>query len=329
MNISVKQLLLNGELSITDKDLIIKIFHYQYLNNKVYRQWCNMQSKNPAGVTDIKEIPFLPVEVFKYGRVFCDAENLKEEKVFLSSTTSSAVPSKHFVADLELYELSVLKNFEREFGKTSDYVITGILPGYLERGNSSLVYMMEYLIKQSGNAYGKLFSSAGEAVQWITGQRIGKKYFVLGVSYAMMDLADINPDFGSREMIFVETGGMKGTRPELSRKELHSYLRGGLKKGNFYSEYGMTELLSQAWTHANSEYFHAPPWMKFFVRDLSDPLSEPREEGRGQLLILDMANVYSCSFLATQDIAEFSDEGMKLLGRTDYSEMRGCNLMYG
>jgi phenylacetate-coenzyme A ligase PaaK-like adenylate-forming protein len=329
MDINVKQNLLNDKLHFSDSDTVKNIFRFQYENNKVYRQWCEMLFRNPMRITDIKEIPFLPVEIFKFGKVFCERENLKEEKVFLSSTTTSSVPSKHYVADVELYELSVLKNFERVFGPVTDYVMTGILPGYLHRGNASLVYMMEYLIKQSGNPEGKLFSSAAEAANYISGLQSPKKYFVLGVSYALMDLADLEPDFGDKEMIYVETGGMKGTRAELSRGELHVYLRKGLKKGNLYSEYGMTELLSQAWTKENSEYFQAPPWMKFYIRELSDPMSDPKEEGRGQLLILDMANVYSCSFLATQDIAELSENGMKLLGRTDYSEMRGCNLMYG
>jgi phenylacetate-coenzyme A ligase PaaK-like adenylate-forming protein len=329
MNIDVKQFLLNDKLLASDPDAVMNIFKYQYETNEVYREWCNMQYKNPARITDIKEILFLPVEIFKHGKVICGRKNLKEEKVFLSSTTTSSLPSRHYVADLELYKLSILKNFERVFGSVSDFVIIGVLPGYLQRGNSSLVYMMEYLIKQSGNVEGKLFSSALEAARYISELQSVKKYFVLGVSYAMMDLADLKPDFGNREIIFVETGGMKGTRAELSRAELHAYLRKGLNKGFICSEYGMTELMSQAWTSLNSEYFLTPPWMKFYVRELSDPMSEPKEEGRGQLLIVDLANVYSCSFLATQDIAELSADGMKWLGRTDYSEIRGCNLMYG
>lgn len=325
----VKQFLLNDKLHASDTDRVMHVFRYQYENNAVYHDWCRMQFKNPSLITDTKEIPYLPVEIFKFRKVFCEGKKSNEEIVFLSSTTTSSVPSRHYVADVELYELSALKNFERVFGFVTDYVIIGILPGYLQRGNSSLVYMMEYLIKQSGNAEGKLFSSAEEAATYISGLKSSKKYFILGVSYAMMDLADLKPDFGDKEMIFVETGGMKGTREELSRGELHAYLRKGLKTGRVYSEYGMTELLSQAWTEANSEYFHAPPWLKFYVRELSDPMARPKEEGRGQLLILDLANVHSCSFLATQDIAELSEEGMKLLGRTDYSEIRGCNLMYG
>ncbi|MCX8080658.1 MAG: acyl transferase [Bacteroidia bacterium] len=325
----IKKLLLSDQLNAHDSDFVCKVFEYQFFHNPIFRQWCNLQSCKPENIKHPKQIPFLPVEIFKHQEVITGIYKPDQGCIFKSSTTTSGIPSRHFVADPELYEISILKNFTNWFGPPSDYVFIGLLPGYLERGDASLVYMMECLIRNSGNPQGRLFHSAKEAAEYLLKLQDDKKYLVLGVTYSMLDLASLGYDFDAKEILFVETGGMKGKRKELSRSELHETLRRGLKTEFIYSEYGMTELLSQAWTNGRDDYFCPPPWMKFYVRDVADPFAEPMEEGRGQLLIVDITNIHSCCFLATQDLAELGPKGMRLLGRTDFSEIRGCNLMYG
>lgn len=310
------------------KEEITSVFRFQFENNPVYRSWCMFMGNQGETPDGLASVPFMPVEIFKCQKVISGTWDPQSGLVFASSTTSSGIPSLHYVRCPEMYHASIFHSFLHFFGHPKEYVFIGILPGYLERMNASLVYMVNYLIKTSGNTEGRIFSDAVEASRYIGKLPHEKKIFVIGVSYAMMDLAQIKAEYGQREIIWTETGGMKGKREEKTKPELLGFLKSRFSSGEVCSEYGMTEMLSQAWKREKDAMYKSLPWLKFLVRDITDPKSEVRERGRGQLLVADMANIFSCCFLATQDVVEISDEGMMVLGRTDFSEIRGCNLMY-
>jgi len=310
------------------KNLCLEIFQFQFHNNAVYQEWCKaMGVNNPEKITIPEEIPFLPVEMFKHHKVLSVPNERECPLFFKSSTTLSTTPSFHFVYKPELYHASVLSGFEFYFGDCSQYVFIGILPGYLERGNASLVYMVNYLCQQSGNFGSAIFSDADKAYAHILQIRSDKKIFIIGVTYAILDLI-LFPSPENKNIILTETGGMKGTRKEMSRRELHRHLKEKWPGVMVRSEYGMTELLSQAWTVNDSDWFQFPPWVRAYVRNVDDPMGSPKREGRGQILIVDLANLYSCSFIATQDVGEVTDGNLRLWGRMDFSDIRGCNLMY-
>ena len=292
------------------------IFNWQAAHNQVYKQWVAL-NKSSA-------IPFLPISFFKTQDVFIGE---KPVNLFESSGTTQDVKSHHWVQDLSLYEASFLKAFELFYGKPSNYCIIGLLPSYLERKHSSLVYMVDKLIKVSGHAqsgfYLDDFVKLNEVLYDLENQK--QKVWFIGVSFALTDFAIAYPQ-KLKSTIVLETGGMKGRKEELTRNELHQLLREHLGTSTIHSEYGMTELLSQAYA-IKEGVFKCPPWMKVMVAEEEDPTAI-KEIGRGVLHIIDLTNIYSCSFIATEDIGEvFEDGSFTVIGRLDASARRGCSLL--
>ncbi len=292
------------------------IFNWQAAYNPVYKQWVAL-NKSTA-------IPFLPISFFKTQDVFIGE---KPVNLFESSGTTQDVKSHHWVQDLSLYEASFLKGFKLFYGNPSNYCIIGLLPSYLERKHSSLVYMVDKLIKASGHTqsgfYLDDFTKLNEVLQNLEKQK--QKVWFIGVSFALTDFAIAYPQ-QLKSTIVLETGGMKGRKEELTRNELHQLLREHLGTSNIHSEYGMTELLSQAYA-IKEGVFKCPPWMKVMVAEEEDPTAI-KETGRGVLHIIDLANIYSCSFIATEDIGEvFEDGSFAVSGRLDASARRGCSLL--
>ena len=292
------------------------IFNWQAAHNPVYKQWVAL-NKSSA-------IPFLPISFFKTQDVFIGEKPIN---LFESSGTTQDVKSHHWVQDLSLYEASFLKAFELFYGKPSNYCIIGLLPSYLERKHSSLVYMVDKLIKASGHAqsgfYLDDFVKLNEVLYDLENQK--QKVWFIGVSFALTDFAIAFPQ-QLNSTIVLETGGMKGRKEELTRNELHQLLREHLGTSTIHSEYGMTELLSQAYA-IKEGVFKCPPWMKVMVAEEEDPTAI-KEIGRGVLHIIDLTNIYSCSFIATEDIGEvFEDGSFTVLGRLDASARRGCSLL--
>ncbi len=297
-------------------------------NNLVYVQWVKLLGLNPANVKTIEQIPFLPIEFFKTHQVV--ASPISQNTIqFTSSSTTSQIPATHFVNDILIYEKSFLQGFKLFYGKPSDYCVLALLPNYLKRKGSSLVYMCDRLIKESTHPFSGFFlDNIHELILKILELKQTKqKTILIGVSYALIDLCDKIEL--SENFIVMETGGMKGTRREMLKSELHTYLKNGFKINNIHSEYGMTELLSQAYSLGNEE-FSSPPWMKFLIREIEDPLKIRTDHKTGGINVIDLANVNSCSFIATKDLGKINSNGkLELMGRYDNSDVRGCNLMFG
>lgn len=307
--------------------LALKIFRLQAEKNSVYRSFVESLGMNPAVVNKITDIPFLPSEIFRTRKVIMDG--LKEKLVFESSMTAGSSPCRHYVHDPVIYETSYLKSFNIFYGDPSEYFIAALLPSYTERQNSSLVYMMNGLISLSGDKSSGFYKEDRERIIYnIEKARLtGRKTFLIGVSFALLDFAnDLSPDLAGT--IVMETGGMKGRRKEITRDELHGILREKLNVTTIHSEYGMTELLSQAYSEGNGR-FYCPPWMKVLIRDTHDPLSVTGQEGKGGgINVIDLANIFSCSFIATGDYGKLTvNGGFEVSGRFDNTDIRGCNLM--
>jgi phenylacetate-coenzyme A ligase PaaK-like adenylate-forming protein len=308
-------------------NISLDIFRYQYLNNSLYRTFTDNLGVNWKSVDSLQGIPFMPVEFFRDHKILTG--ELPAVKVFESSGTTGTISSRHFVADLDLYEQSFLKTFRLFYGAPDHYVIVALLPSYVERHGSSLVYMADKLIQESGHSLSGFYRP--DTIEILNVLRSSdsteKKILLLGVSFALLDLAE-NYSLDLSEAIVMETGGMKGRRKELTRQELHSILKSGFNVSSIHSEYGMTELLSQAYSK-NNGIFYSPPWMKLLIRDPLDPLSVYSESGRtGGINVIDLANLNSCSFIATGDLGKlYDDGGFEVLGRFDNSDIRGCNLL--
>jgi phenylacetate-coenzyme A ligase PaaK-like adenylate-forming protein len=308
-------------------NISLDIFRYQYLNNSLYRTFTDNLGVNWKSVDSLQGIPFMPVEFFRDHKILTG--ELPAVKVFESSGTTGTISSRHFVADLDLYEQSFLKTFRLFYGAPDHYVIVALLPSYVERHGSSLVYMADKLIQESGHSLSGFYRP--DTIEILNVLRSSdsteKKILLLGVSFALLDLAE-NYSLDLSEAIVMETGGMKGRRKELTRQELHSILKSGFNVSSIHSEYGMTELLSQAYSKDNG-IFYSPPWMKLLIRDPLDPLSVYSESGRtGGINVIDLANLNSCSFIATGDLGKlYDDGGFEVLGRFDNSDIRGCNLL--
>jgi len=308
------------------QNLTMEIFRFQAAENPVYQAYLNHLEILPGSVKSLDEIPFLPIEFFKKHRVVTGDRD--HEMIFESSGTTGENNSKHYVCDLELYRKSFTTIFKQFYGNPSDYCILALLPSYLERQNSSLVYMANELIHQSDHSCSGFYLNdlSGLICQLETLEKKQHQTLLLGVSFALLDLAEDFP-LNLKNTIVMETGGMKGRREELTRKELHERLCIGLKLGSIHSEYGMTELLSQAYSKKDG-VFHTPPWTKVQIRDPYDPFSLMSRNSSGGINIIDLANLYSCSFIATQDIGKLApDGGFEVLGRFENSDIRGCNLM--
>ena len=323
-------MLKNAFLSVqTDNDfeeLALQIFKYQAVNNIVYGQFLKHLNFSISSVNHLKDIPFLPIQFFKSHKIVSSTQ--KEQKIFSSSGTTGSLTSKHYVTDLSIYENSYLRAFSHFYGAIEDYTVLALLPSYLERTGSSLIYMVDDLIKKSNNTESGFFlNNLDELAQkLIKLTKKGQKTLLIGVSFALLDLVEKH-QFELKNTIVMETGGMKGRRKELIRNELHEVLKKGFGIENIHSEYGMTELLSQAYSDGNG-VFKTPKWMKIVIRDTEDPLHLLPINCTGGINIIDLANVNSCSFIATQDLGKmYSNNTFEVLGRFDHSDIRGCNLL--
>lgn len=321
---------LNEQIFNSKKDFpatALEIFRHQYHNNAVYHEWVNYLGVSAADVSSLNNIPFLPAEFFRNHKVITG--DMPAEMIFTSSGTTGVMQAKHFVTDIKLYEESFMRAFRLFYGNPEEYFIAALLPSYTEREGSSLVYMTDFLIKKSRhpdsgfyrNNYEELLFRIEKAKKGMT------KILLLGVSFALLDMAEKYPSDLSGVTI-METGGMKGRRKELIREELHMLLKEKLNISAVHSEYGMTELLSQAYSREAGIYY-SPSWMKVVIRDPLDPLFVyDRPSGTGGINIIDLANINSCSFIATADLGKLhADGGFEILGRFDNSDIRGCNLL--
>lgn len=304
----------------------LEVFYYQFHHVPVYHQFCHLLHRHPQNVKQLCNIPFLPIEFFKSQMIL--AEEKFASTVFESSGTTGSFPSKHYVADENLYRQSFIRSFERSYGSLTDYVILSLLPSYLERNHSSLVYMATELMRLTQKTESGFFLKEYQELK----SRLkalkekGQKTILLGVTFALLDFADQYP-MEFPELIIMETGGMKGRREELTRREVHEQLTRAFKVKTIHSEYGMTELLSQAYSKGNG-IFQSPPWMKVMLRDLYDPLQVQPFGAGGAVNVIDLANFYSCSFIATGDAGRVNEDGsFEIMGRLDNAEVRGCNLM--
>ena len=308
------------------KQVALAVFKHQFKNNKVYRSFCDLLYVHPSSVTKVEEIPFLPIQFFKSRKILSSLEEVQE--TFTSSGTTGSITSKHFVTDINLYKESYLKGFSHFYGNIEDYVVLALLPNYLEREGSSLVFMVDDLIQKSKNSEsGFYLNNIEELAKKLTElDKKGQKVLLIGVSFALLDLIE-TAKFNLKNTIIMETGGMKGRRKELVREELHQVLQNGFGVSEIHSEYGMTELLSQGYSNGNG-VFDTPPWMKILTRDTEDALTIQQIGKTGGINVIDLANYNSCSFIATQDLGKVHKNGtFEIIGRFDNSDIRGCNLM--
>lgn len=307
-------------------EIAIAVFKHQFKNNKVYRSFCDLINKHPSDVVKVEQIPFLPIQFFKTRQVLSSVEEVDE--IFTSSGTTGNITSKHFVTDINLYKESYSKGFAHFYGNIETYVVLALLPNYLERNGSSLVFMVDDLITKSKNSEsGFYLNNIDElAKKLIYLEEKGQKTLLIGVSFALLDLIEKH-QFNLKNTLVMETGGMKGRRKELIRKELHQLLQEGFGVDEIHSEYGMTELLSQAYSKGNG-FFETPPWMTVLARDTEDALTILPKGKAGGINVIDLANYNSCSFIATQDLGKVhKNETFEIIGRFDNSDIRGCNLM--
>jgi phenylacetate-coenzyme A ligase PaaK-like adenylate-forming protein len=304
----------------------LEIFRYQYRNNLIYREFTDRLALKTNEIKHYLQIPFLPIEFFKKFKIITG--KAKPSLVFLSSGTTGSVQSKHYIVDVKVYEDSFRKCFEIFYGNVSDYCILALLPSYHERENSSLVYMIKDFIEKSGNPdSGFYLNNYDNLIDKLNRlKNSDRKVILFGVTFALLDIAEkYSLDFP--DLIVIETGGMKGRKKEIIRQELHEILCRGFGVKTIYSEYGMTELLSQAYSRREG-IFKTPPWMKILIRDINDPLTIIGNYKSGVINVIDLANYNSCSFIATQDLGKlFKDGSFEVLGRFDTSDIRGCSLM--
>lgn len=305
----------------------IDLFHYQYRNNVVYRKYCEFLNRKPDEVKTLRDIPFLPISAFKTHEV--KTGSFSEEVIYTSSGTSGEKTSRHPVKSSELYIKSFVKGFEDLYGEIEDYCVLALLPAYLERTGSSLIYMVDYFTKKSKHPNNGFYLYNHKDLQANLNQlaKTNQKVLLIGVSFGLLDFAENYSVNQNSNLIVMETGGMKGRRKELVRKELHEILTKSFQVKNIHSEYGMTELLSQAYAIEDG-LFETPNWMKVLIRKQDDPFSYCKNGETGGMNVIDLANIYSCSFIQTDDLGKFHSNGkFEILGRFDQSDVRGCNLL--
>ena len=308
------------------KTCALQVFRHQFKNNAIYRSFCDLLYIHSSDVKEIEEIPFLPIQFFKSHAVLSSTQAVKE--TFTSSGTTGSSVSKHMVTDLSWYTKSYTKSFEYFYGPIEEYTVLGLLPNYLERDGSSLIYMVDDFIKKSNKpASGFYLNNLTELSKTLIAlDKKGEKVLLIGVTFALLDLIE-RQQFKLQNTIIMETGGMKGRRKEMIRNELHEILCAGFGVSKIHSEYGMTELLSQGYSSGDG-VFDCPPWMKILARDTEDALTMVGTNKTGGLNVIDLANYNSCSFIATQDLGKADNNGsFEVLGRFDHSDIRGCNLM--
>jgi len=306
--------------------IALKLFRFQYEHNKVYRNFCDLLNTDVQKVKSLQQIPFLPIQFFKSHDVLSNENQV--QTTFTSSGTTGMITSKHLITDVTLYEESYRKAFSQFYGNIEDYVILALLPSYLEREGSSLIYMVEDLIQLTNNKHsGFYLHNHDELIEkLIQLDDSGQNVILIGVTYALLDLIE-KRKFALKNTIIMETGGMKGKRKEMIREELHHDLCEGFGVSFIHSEYGMTELLSQAYSLGNG-IFECPNWMQILVRDTEDALTYVDTEKTGGINVIDLANINSCAFIATQDLGKkYPNNTFEVLGRFDNSDIRGCNLM--
>jgi len=306
--------------------MALKVFRFQYENNQVYREFCDFLNTDVQKVKSLPQIPFLPIQFFKSHTVVSNTDTIQE--TFTSSGTTGMITSKHLVTDVSLYEQSYRLAFSEFYGNIEDYAVLALLPSYLERSGSSLIYMVKDLIELSNNEHsGFYLHNYDELIsKLIQLDNSGQNVILIGVTYALLDLIE-QQNFQLRNTIIMETGGMKGKRKEIIREELHETLCKGFGVSNIHSEYGMTELLSQAYSLGNG-IFECPSWMQILIRDTEDALTYVDYGKTGGVNVIDLANINSCSFIATQDLGKKQpNNSFEILGRFDNSDIRGCNLM--
>lgn len=313
--------------SNTFEDIALKVFRYQYENCRIYHQFCNYLNKTPENVNQLKELPFLPIEFFKSHRVLSSHELV--QKTFESSGTTGLQTSKHHVTDLKLYQQNAIQIFENTYGPIEDYAILALLPSYLEREGSSLVFMVnDFINKSKYPESGFFLNNVEELYSKIKKlEDKGQKTILIGVSFALLDFVE-SYQMKLNHTIIMETGGMKGRRKEMIREELHNKLSNGFGVEQIHSEYGMTELLSQAYSKGFGIY-DLPYTMRVFIRDPEDPLNLYNSYHQtGGINIIDLANINSCAFIATQDLGQnVKKNQIKIIGRFDNSDIRGCSLL--
>ena len=308
------------------KKQCLDIYNFQYENNMVYQNYCNMICEDPTNVNEINKIPFLPISFFKTKKIL-STDNF--EKVFYSSGTTTNSRSKHFISSLKLYQKSFINNFKLNYSDITQYTILALLPNYYDNKDSSLIYMIEKLIKlskskESGFFLDDYINLSKKLIELDTKKE--RKTILIGVPYALLDMINFN-QFQLNNTIIMETGGMKGRRKEMVRTELHEKLKRGFGVSKIHSEYGMTELLSQAYSKGDG-IFKTPSWMKVIIRDINDAQNLDFNKKSGAINIIDLANYNSCSFIATDDMGKHvNDDEFELIGRVDNSDIRGCNLL--
>ncbi len=316
---------MNEHNDVLFEQIALELFRHHATKNETYRDFIGHLKVDVNEVTQITDIPFLPISLFKRHQV--GVFNAPPEAVFLSSGTTGMERSQHLVADLAVYDQSLFQCFDQFFGTPEDYCILALLPSYLERSNSSLVYMTQKLMKKSGHADNGFYLDRLTTLSKVLkkNSKKGVKTLLIGVTFALLDLAEKHAQ-PLKHCTILETGGMKGRRREMPREEVHHILSSAFGMETIASEYGMTELLSQAYSLGHG-IFRTPPWMRVYVREATDPLSV-NERGKGALNVIDLANMHSCPFIATQDLAHIhQDHSFEVLGRIDDAEVRGCNLM--
>ncbi len=304
--------------------IAIQTFNEQYHSINIYKKYIDARSINISKVKNYKEIPFLPIEFFKSFSI--KPPSKETQKTFMSSGTTNNSRSKHHVTDLKIYEKSFYEGFFRNYGKPEEWIILSLLPSYIEQGDSSLVYMVNYLMEMTKNKNSQFININDKNLKDIITKLSKKKVLLIGVSYALLDLSE-KFKFDLSNWIIMETGGMKGRRKEIIRTELHTILNKAFNTAQIHSEYGMTELLSQAYSSENG-VFSTPPWMKILVREVNDPFNYVKNGKTGGLNIIDLANQNSCSFIETKDLGKkVNTNNFEISGRFDQSDIRGCNLL--
>ncbi|MFP3597733.1 acyl transferase [Chryseobacterium sp. SIMBA_029] len=318
----------------TEQDFLeaaLETFRYQYDHIEVYRKFVDFLKIHPDEVQTLTKIPFLPIEMFKNHQIL--DKNVTSDLFFQSSGTTQMNLSKHHIADQNIYQESIYKSFEQFIGKPEDFIFLGLLPSYLEKQHSSLIYMVDYLMKKSGKPENGYFLYNHSELVELLNSLNDKKVILFGVSFALLDFLDYCHSEQNEQslnfldnLVVIETGGMKGRKEEMTKDELLKILQNGFNTEKIYSEYSMTELLSQAYSLGNNEY-QCPNWMKIMVRNAEDPFSYEKEGRTGAINIIDLANIHSCSFIATQDLGKAAGDTFQVLGRIDHSDIRGCSLL--
>lgn len=307
-------------------ELAMEAFRFQYKNNQIYHQFCDLMG-GPDKVRSIEQIPFLPIELYKNHKIISGYHT--EQIIFRSSGTTGAVKSEHYILDLSWYHGSLIRGFELVFGPAKEYCFLALLPGYVERQDSSLIYMVNTLMRLGLNDQTGFFKNPDAGFIQIIEHNRQKKIptILFGVSFSLLSFAEKYP-IDLSHVILIETGGMKGMAEEKTKEELHTILKEKFKLKNVYSEYGMTELLSQAYSTSH-QTFETPAWMKVLIREPNDPVKYLPLEKSGGINVIDLANIYSCCFIATQDLGKKNHPNtFEVLGRFDHSDLRGCNLLF-